>query len=414
MIMKFLLIIFVLIDISWAETSCLKVFTPKETPEMFKQEAPIILEVAGKKYPISFSSDGEVPWNEVAKFLYAHPQTLANLKKEGMIPQVEGKHLAAYTGLKESQITSPFVLRQGVKPNQKTYYLSDLNPFYFATTLEYMPNLHLHFVRNFFVTEAKKLPEIIAKVMRDEGIPVKGIYDGGFIEFTHASYERSPKQFNHFLKNQLHRVFPNSSTHLHLGIPAAAVTNTQFLSIARAVEVKSIFTLAMRDLDNGLQELPFRDSLLLDVKEYATPMGYDFEGRRGVIRAQTSEWTKPFNTHNLELRQYDEIEDGLELLELATKMAQQAKKIKYIYHRQKKVNDPYTQNLHGALLYASKLFKDSPDINLQKIGKKMEDLVNESQGNPVELTMPMRKKIREFLIDNDIQNLLNLKLFLKE
>jgi hypothetical protein len=130
--------------------------------------------------------------------------------------------------------------------------------------------------------------------------------------------------------------------------------------------------------------------------------------------AQSSEWTKPFNTHNLELRQYDGIEDGLELLELATKMAQQAKKIKYIYHRQKKVNDPYTQNLHGALLYASKLFKDSPDINLQKIGKKMEDLANESQGNPVELTMPMRKKIREFLIDNDIQNLLNLKLFLKE
>lgn len=371
--------------------------------------------VAGKnqkQFPLTFSFDSEVSLENTYRYLISNPESEAWLKQVLEAPSEGLKAFLSNSSLSKPELANllqvserqfdRFVLRKGIDENKASFFLLDLNPSYLHGAYfnharhERNSGAFLHELQVGFKTSLIK-----------NGFPVSLHMDAANFEITHASSERIPAQFRKLVVEGLHTQIKNPQTHLHIGLPEKAITNTKALEITRAVETKIILELA-EGWEPGTKELAFVDGTSLR----ADPGDVDY---RGVVRLGYSEFSKPVKAHNLEIRQWDTIEGGLENLALAAEMAKRHREIKVVKMHTPVVDDPYTSSLLGALEYSAVILARSGKSEEKKLAKKLLALHQKgirSWENERE-NSEFRTEVKKFLLTNNIRARLTLDSFLR-
>jgi hypothetical protein len=247
--------------------------------------------------------------------------------------------------------------------------------------------------------------EFVSK-LRERGFPVKE--SGHSMEISHENFETDLSQFKN-LMNHLHNEVRGPRSHFHIGLPSAMVTRSQALSISRAVETKVVLRLALEEPEN-------QDSLARE--RNGTPLAKNFD--RGIVYLKYDEFKSPVLSHDLELREWMDLDHGLEMVEFASKLASDRERLVQsddeFGRRQLEPSialvDPRLGNLKGALEYTGMLLKKKGVPSQTLIGEQLEKLASQitEQDTPVNL----RKTIRSYLIKNHVLEMLDESVFLTE
>ena len=134
---------------------------------------------------------------------------------------------------------------------------------------------------------------------------------------------------------------------------------------------------------------------------------------RGVISLHTNLFKTPFAMHDLEIREYFTIEEGLSDLQLAATLAQNHLELKEIPTLEIRLRDQLTANLKGALFYVGQALSNSRNVQEIELGKQMiqlsEELTEKTMKDEV-----LREKISHFLNQNQIDRRIKPELFLNQ
>lgn len=379
------------------------------TADFWAGKGPVLV---ANDQPLTFSFDSEATWGDILHFLQSEPKGLERL--EALLKSARSneansffvggnlEEIAAALGISVNQVKS-FALKKGVDREKAFFYLTDFHPSYFSKLVqrpELKPGTWAVIQNPEFFTEVSAL---VREGLERRGLPFALHRDVDNLEFTHQSWTDTPSDFQNTIR-KLHAQLKQPQTHLHIGIPAA-VSDRQVHSIARAVESRIILRLARDSADEV--PLPFHKGTTLN--------GYDLPaaGTRGVIRLGVREWTKPVPAHNLEIRQWFTVQQGMNDLALAGKLAQNHQRVKVLDFRSDTVSDPFTNNLPGALKYVGTLLRESTDSERRKLAEKFLEFSGRMEREK-KITRELRREVHEFLQRIDIDELLDESLFLNE
>ena len=257
--------------------------------------------------PLTFSFDSEIPYDDVFRLFLETREDFQALDEVLKGQLFTKQALIRILKISEKQIQAGFVLRRGIPMDQGKYRMTDLNPRFFGLLFD----AKLVNILN-INPESRKIMKLLEGILRKRGFNISAHLDCGFIEITHESWETVPSSFMRIVGN-IHSTFKRPQMHLHIGIPSV-VSEKEMLGIARAVESKVILDMLVFDPTEG-EALKYRKGSAL--RTDPNPQ------TKGVIRLGVREWKKPgpARSHNLEIRQWLDLNHGLGLLEFASHLA---------------------------------------------------------------------------------------------
>lgn len=318
--------------------------------------------------PVTFAIDSEFTRFQTLSIIERGPfsQTL-----RARAPRVRVKEILAAIAREGQKISEKqfrlFGIRSGVSKDKATYNIFELT----------------HYVADFLLPEmfpAPANPFITAELedsgylgMIDQSLKAIGLgkfkayLDAHQIEIRNRTYDSIPFQFRKSVQ-ALHDI-ETPDSHLRIGLPAE-IPDKPLLSIARAIETVVILEMALEGSKSS-GSLKYNGSTL-------NSNDFDLiDNSRGVVRVRRNRWSKPFQAHDFEIRQYFSLERGLDYVELAVKLAQNFNHLRYKRAQvltetaEAPVYDPLTSNLSGALDYAGRILRDSSDANSRRIGRTL-------------------------------------------
>lgn len=380
------------------------VFSPPPArlePNWFvSQNTPILVRAAdGTLHPLTYSHDTEFFPGDLFRILLRNPEQLA-LFEQIMTRRFPVPELAQELGFTEEQFRR-LVIRPGIDRTQATVRATDIDPQFFdvlyrghAESAQYGDLLRMR----------------AANVLEQEGRSVSHHLDLSSHEINHSSYEDTPTEFLTELAG-VQRDTRQPRTHLHLGIPANAISTEQFIAIARAVESLLVFDLAVLPTE-------LRSSLRLNVGTSLTQSSGLTMGQRGIVTVHERRWERPAPTHDLEIRVPITQQNGRRLLGIAAFLAANHNRLTILPEALPLnigTQDSYAGNLRGALQYVSRLLALDPTPRNRQISMSLLAFSDRlgGRGPYVRATPALRREIRDFLQAERVAELLTPELFLR-
>lgn len=362
----------------------------------------VLINIDGISFPLTYSFDSEIPTVNWLGMIHTSPrmrEAFENATSELetlRLPRTK-EQLSKIFNLSVKQFQS-FALRKSVDKNKASFDLWDLNPNYLDILIEKFVNLN----------ERNELAESMSPSLRETVLEVYGLQtnseiDGiATIELQHALYSDVPIEFARQIST-LHRVFSRPQTHLHIGIPAS-IGEEKALAIARAVETKVVFDLAMK-FEVGENNLVYSSGTNLRHKPI-----HD----RGPVFLKLNEFDEPFIAHDLEIRQWPNITEGMNLLALASQLVQAYQYVRvFEMSKMRKVySDGRVGNLKGALEYASLVLRDNADPRISGIAARLLEFSQEIRTTSI--PDALISQIGTYISENNVNDLLNLEVFLEQ
>jgi hypothetical protein len=385
----------------------------------------LVSSATGKSAPLTFSFDSEVSLGDAFRTISKDQRALGSVEQllsrpsrnsdlwrnnEAWSRYLAGLHhtkpeLLELLKMSEKRFDS-FALRRGVSRDKTTYSPTDLNAVYFQEVIDASHQDKDDASFKNYARFIEIFGEIFKSSLKRKDYPVNVHRDKRSPEISHVSWEFFPRRFKEIV-NRLHQDIRFPQTHLHLGIPAEQVSASKAIEIARAVESRIILSLAENWTAKDKTPLAYTEYSSLRNRPAATT-------ERGLVRFDPDEWTKPVLSHNLEIRNWLDIEDGMDNLALAATLA--------INHRHivenpdftaAKITDPLTSNLNGALKYVGSVLKDSSNAENRSVGEALAAFGNEIEKKG-EITPEIRKRVAEFLEEHEVLGRLTASAFLRE
>lgn len=209
------------------------------------------------------------------------------------------KSLSRDFKLSESQVRL-FLINKNVSSSTTNFKASDFTPFGINLLADKIK------IKN---TASKFLDSAFLPIVRRMGLDIAVEVDGNSPEIKHATSEKSPKIYKDIIK-KIHRLFKNPQTHFHVALPADFISHTQAQKIARAIEAKLVLELLLNAHTSD-------ENLMYDNTVFS-PLTH---GKRGNIKLGLDTFTKPFKSHDLEIRQWISIDGALKSVEIASHLA---------------------------------------------------------------------------------------------
>lgn len=357
------------------------------------REQPFLIGEDTNRLPLTFAFDSEVSIEDSLRLIYKDTEAQMELAK---IPELNMENpidfLLGYLATSDAQFKQ-FALRKGVDKNKKSYRILDLNPSYAQKILDTISFLlgSLH----------DSIGEQVKTVLRKNGLPVETHIDLSNIEITHESFEVIPHNLKRIVADELQHRFKSPMTHLHIGFPAEIIDKEQFHAIGMAIEARSVLKLA-ETWRVGDRPLSYSTGTLLTDINHRSPIV------RGVIRARTNHWKKPALMHDLEIRQYNSLDEGLENIALAAMLGQNYTKIRNVIFENDYGIDGFTGNLGGALFYTAKILEKSKNTNDYKIAEDLLTFLNQID-NFHNIDNDLREEIAIYLKKHNVVERLNFE-----
>lgn len=406
---------------------------------------PYMVNIDGKELPITLAFDSELPHRDVFKHVMQDPVAREELRSaaeklkfaetSGRLNKLLGndkwrgitlQQLASTLGLSEKQARI-FAIRKDVEKNKALFDLTDLTPKSFDHVLSGILSELVdaaqrvpHFPQKLIATKDSgerfltAYRKIALRFVEQNQLPMAGHFEEHLIELTHTSSETNPSRFYSLITKDLHARFPGAQTHLHAGIPAE-VPRPQTTAIARAVETRVVLRLAADHADDSINL--YNDGYNLgEENAYYSSLrkGTPASGKRvGVVRLNFSKWYTPVLAHDIEIRQWLKIDEGLDDVQLVATLAQKHDSLVVLEDFEAKVvPDLVTGNLNGALRYAGLLLQRSTTEQSRLIGEQLVQMANriETEGT---LTRKTREDVMKFLNRYLVVSLLDAEAFLK-
>jgi len=277
-----------------------------------------------------------------------------------------------------------FVIPKSSPPDKTLWNITELPPRYFAFLID----------RKLLSFQVDQLSKSMDDLLKRRGYESKAFRDMGFVEIAHASFDTAPATFTESVK-RLQKDFPKGSFHLHVGIPNQQFPEDHTLAIARALESKIILKLAKNNLKGELSYFDFtslyKDQLVTDASLYQY---------RGVIRMGLDEYTR---AHNIEIRQYSGLQDGLNLARFTADLAKNHEALFTLRNfAPRQVPDKLTVSLNGALEYIGHLFRNKGGTEMTKLGNELLHLSREVVSTNNSVSPEIRQKVQKFITKNKI------------
>ncbi len=202
-------------------------------------------------------------------------------------------------------------------------------------------------------------------------------------------------------------------THFHVSLPLANVSPEQTIYAARALETKILLELMLSDRDfNGETYHPHDDSSftknVAEIRRNEMP-----QVERGIVRVESERWGEP-DAHDVEIREWIEKDHGLENMYFLMQMVRYSNHLRSSRGFQSTpLRDTMPPNLNGALRYAAFMLKDRLPAANANLAPDLIKLAEELEAAG-KLTDPLRKKVRDYLSQNDVLKYLSPNVFMKE
>lgn len=403
---------------------------------LFLTNEPIFVGKDGAAQPLTFSLDSEIPYGDIMKLAMTDSQMMIELKNYflGDDPEARVKFphplkfrprdLATITGHSVNQFPH-FALKNGLSRTKRVIELTDLRPSAFEKVLQ-------HIVDHKIITLSRAIEEVtyalgstldhqlirdLSRIVRHSverrGLPFQVVKDGLDVEFSHKTWRETLFEFFLDQKN-LSTLVDYPMTHFHLGIPAEIVSFLQVISVGRGLEAIINLTLALDP--HSKRSGRYYNSLL--VKNPGTG-----SGKRGNVLVSDSEWSNPWPSHNLEIRNYsfreskrgvNKLKGGFHLMALGVRLLQNHDRLKRFKVIEKQnVVDFYTQNLEGALFYLAQVLEDQPDLTKQAMGRKLQYFYMRIQQDQ-EIKPELRLELAQYLRTHRVLDQLDASVFLSD
>lgn len=368
----------------------------------------------GEPLYLTFSNDSELPTDDLYRLVMSSDSGRRAMRKwASEIGPLSVEKLGSALKVSEKQLRQ-FALRRDATSGQVEYFLDELNPSYFAKFIEdpEYSALGFNWLKKKLVAD---LQGEVAVIFRERGFPFKAYQDGQDLEVSHLSSESSPETFARLMR-RLHAELKAPQSHFHLGIPAEAVDAPHAEAVAKALETKIVLSMAADSSEPG-SVLAFNSSVLRGERRRGPVFLKTFESNSwGDFSA--SQFTEPFPAHDLELRQHEGVENALSLVQFATRLVQNQKRLVLRSQPLGERNDPHIGNIEGALLHAGTLLRDrgarSAVPEQREIGDRMIALAARTrERKQPELDSALRTEIYRFLNQNRVRELLDEELFLQ-
>lgn len=406
----------------------------KTLNKFWKTETPFtVVGSDGKKLPITFAFDSEIPHSDIYKLISKDDKLLEQLEqalKEALEETTTNSDFGAklISGKKTKKTTftieelskifgkSPkqlltFSIKKTAR-NKTTFNLTDLYPQDFNIMLtHYLKEVidindrrklmaSLDSIIPMKKTKAKEFLQQYKKIFdeafkKNHNYEVDAHFDGQWIELIHNSSETSPAKFKEII-DYIHKKFPNAQAHFHIGIPTT-VPNNEAIEVGRIIESRRILSMATSSDEGELYSTSF--TLLKHHTENA-------EKSAGVIRFNLKRWKTPVNAHDLEVRE-GLLKERFNDLALASNLAANYKKLTIVTNLPRYiVIDKNTGNISGALMYIGTIMKNKNIKELNIIGEKLIDFSDSIRRHGI-ITKEIREKIADFLNKNDVMEYLD-------
>jgi hypothetical protein len=332
---------------------------------------------------IGFSYDGEIPWDEYLKFVRDDEKAMKKLREYTKDMNFSRSTLKERLHLSDKQLDR-FVIPKSSPADKTLWNITELPPHYFALLID----------RKLLSFNIDQLAKSVDDLLKRRGYQSQAFRDMGFIEIAHESFDTAPATFTETVK-RIQKNFPKGSFHLHVGIPNHRFPEDHTLAIARALESRIILGLAKNNLRGELAYFDFtslyKDQLVTDASVYQY---------RGVIRMGLDEYTR---AHNIEIRQYSGLQDGLNLARFTANLARNHESLYTLRNfAPKQIPDKLTVSLNGALEYMGHLFRNKGDAEMTKLGNEMLRLSKEMITPDLAVRSEVRQKVQKFIIKNRI------------
>ncbi len=382
---KLTLILFLTASGSWASSKCPLHFEKMSVyHELWNYSASIKVNRSAKFNELTFSFDGELTYYELIKFLKKDADALKDLDSV-FVQEFSKKELLKILKISEKQFDT-FVIKKGSELAQKkSFKLHHLPPKYFAYAMDhFMFNNYYDFMKIY-----QPLEDVAVKYLKKNKFPIEAHQDSGFIELTHKNFENIPSKF-HDLMFKMDDHFRESTMHLHLGVPEQSIEKHEMIFVANAVEAR----VTLKMVENGIErELPYNKTTI------GKAVFEEYPGsERGLVKLTLNDFGNG-EVHNLELRQYSTMEEGLDYLAFSSYLAKNAKQMKSV-----KLKDYYFLhtnygNVQGSLDFLSELYAQLPEVHYQKWAKELKRLADDINS---ENEKSVIKKVQKFLKDTSL------------
>lgn len=404
--------------------------------DFYLNEKPFYISTKNGKRALTYSYDSEIGHLDLLEHIF-HDDTLSRnlsiafsqLKKEGeyfnILPsskkpyEMTRNEIKSYFSVTEKQMQKGAVFIKGTDQTKKYYDMTDLKKTYVAELIywilnEYMTDLETRILAKppwdfrYTNTSVEKFfqqyEHISKQLMQKLQIESKVTRDQSFIEIVHPSFTQIPSKEADLIY-LINDEFFYSATHLHFGIPSI-IGKPKVLAIARAVE--TIQTI-LRQMSEDFPARVYRTDF--------TTLGDSIDdfSAKGNLKLAFDRFVGPTGEPmaDIEVRQYQSIKQGLNLVAFGAKLAKKHKKLRILgITFGPKVHDPLTGNLEGALFYLGNMIKAHGSDQDIIVGKKMLKLAATIKKEG-EISGEMRKIVRRFLFTIDINQYLKLEYFLK-
>ncbi len=368
--------------------------TVKNKSELWHRTEPITYEDGT---PLTFSNDSELPYEDSVRMIYSDIAASLKLEEYTSANPISKSAIAEKAGISEKQVDT-FALRKDVNKSQEKFQVTDLSPGYVEEHLLPSQKDEFEGFSSIFHID-------IERIFRERGFPFKAHNDIGYIELTHESYEVIPSQFFDTI-NTLKRVTKYSMDHLHLGVPSEKVNEEQFDTIAKIIEALVVVS-RCENLGKDAKELDYRTSNF--------SKGNAIEDWRGMVKAQPNEWSLPHPSHNLEIRHYNGINEGMSFLEYAAFLSLERNELLIIpdfnpvYVRDQKTQS-MTQTLRFLAFYLARRdeYKQHAEW-FNEFAEMIETLEKKSRNKHAarsEITDAHRIELQKYLKNNRVRNIL--------
>jgi len=399
--------------------------------EFWQQDTPVMVSKGDQSFPVTYSFDSEIPHSAVFNLIYSDAESTAkltallrNLKvressgrfgRTQLVPyQITRDELKRILEKSDKQLDT-FIFRRGVDLDKEVFDLTDLNSRYVD---DFMVPILKQYNKDKTITDLvdkdfdpKSIDEFFLgyqKLADDlfsgENIPANATRDQMWIEMVHKGSESNPLEYRNLMLERYRPLTNSASSHLHVGVPAI-VPQDRMMAIGRAVETRIILENAHKTAKPGE----------LYATSYSTLHAGASDAKRsaGLVRMNYERFKEPHVAHDLEIRQYSNMEEGMNNIAMASNMAAQYERIKVIdMPKLSKISDPSTSNLTGALTYTARMFAHSADQELKRKAAKLEALVDEIQSHG-SITPEHRIKVQELLKEEKILDSFNEDILLE-
>lgn len=349
----------------------------------WKESGEITYEILreGKDAKLTFSTDTELPHSDVMRLLLREPELMLQFSKT--LKPLKRANLIQLLGLTESQFTN-FALRKGLPKDEPTYRLSDLNPSYFDS---------LYHLLGFSNLYEGKVLKIVTEAVKRVHNQLDTTVDGEYIELVHKSYETVPASFSALMQH-IFKIHKNPQSHMHMGV---RLPEERALAIAQAMETIVVIDLIVND-PTPTQELSFNNST------------FHARSNRGPVYIKYHEFND--GVHDVELRQFTSLQQGFRTLAFGAAMVRDAGKIRLVKEKNfvtpRGTSDDYWGNVAGVLKHIANLISLSKDPSLQTLLPQLKNMSRKAQ----DLNEVTRQEVHDFIVKNNIPEILQLRLFL--